>query len=67
LEAGTASAETFTIAGSHAAIFGLIEEDVAVIKDRSVKVRGNADEGPKAYAPRRMMTILNVTLRDRKS
>src|SRR5690606_7428048 len=56
LETGTASAGTCTIAGSHAAIFGLIEENVAVIKDRSVKVMGNAEERQKDYELRNMMT-----------
>lgn len=49
LEAGTAPGEMSTIAGSLAAVFRLIEEDVAGIKDRSVKVRGDVEERQKAY------------------
>jgi len=47
LEAGTAPDEMSAIAGLLAAIFRLMGEDVAGIKSRPVKVRGNVKEWQK--------------------
>ena len=67
MEAETDLDEISTIAGSLGAVLMLIEEDVAGINDRPVKVRGNAEERQKDYKLRSVMTALNATLRDQRS
>ena len=49
LETETAPDEISAIAGTLAAIFRLIEEDVARINYRPAKVRGNEEEWRKDY------------------
>lgn len=53
-------------AGSLAALLKLLEEGVAGIENRPVKLRGNVEERQEDYELRRMKPISNTTLRDQR-